>query len=87
MTKVKFEEITINISRKGVVEQKSCYADMVVNNNRIHVQLQKLNTREWVAIGLKSKTIYPLSTNNKESFEDWLNDPEAYVCGVVPQQN
>ena len=85
MTKVKFEEIKLSVSHSGLEKQKSCNAEMIVNNKRVPVQLQRSNTGMWVAIGLESKKIYLLSTNNKESFEDWLNDSKSELCGVVPQ--
>lgn len=83
MTKVKFEDIKIYKKHNGGEERCFCCADMVVNNRRIPVQLQKLNTGEWVAIGLESQTLHLLSTNKKDSFEDWFDDSEANVCGVV----
>lgn len=85
MTKVKFEEIKLSVSHSGLEKKKICNAEMIVNNKRVPVQLQRSNTGMWVAIGLESKKIYLLSTNNKESFEDWLNDSKAELCGVVPQ--
>ena len=87
MTGVKFEKIKICVSHIGLEERILCNANMIVNNKHIPVQIQRSKTGEWVAISLDSNTLYPLSANNKESFEDWLNDPEAYICGVVPQQN
>ena len=79
MTQVKFENIRLFETYNQVVSKTACYADMLINNRRIAVEISHSNNDNWVAYNHEEDAFFDLTIEGKNSVHDLRNGDTAEI--------